>query len=714
MPFQESIEIITPILELYDACDYESAAILSRTEASRATDSTLSLLLNALDSFCQGHSRWESSYDYSMAREHLRHAEASIEKGIKTCEGPEQYIFHSLKSLNGVLEAAISLENALISTDAHSMTDIAEVLVELSNSGLDQISELSEIESEIVDWFKTQLLAWQLYGTGVAAYSRAMSALRTEEFRDVFDEAQKTILECLTKLEEDGDEDTYTELASYLEFLQHHAALAEASPEQIVLANNQLTWLFSFWGEQEYLTKVYDLLIEDSKSLIDETSALGVTVQTIDEDTLSDLFETVLGTERMKNLVFTLKPLTLSFRGQDIEIRVSVRIYRYGVGTIYLEADVDELTVSDLRVYLSLNGPHSAEYYITWEDRNYLRLNALAEDIVSNLNKVFPLIEPKCTLRFVPHLNWYAYVLIRRGLYARNDTEVRKISLEEAVSLPDYKGLLLGQMEARAALDDWILRDIIGIRNLAPIRSHSTDLLVTTENHGVICFSDDPRWIILQYQETIETAVRLRCLISTLIEIAGEILDTFVSETSDLAQELDRLDLDVAEARITETRRSLLPVIHFDTLAHMNIELIRGTLTSNYRDHAELMRAMMDDINIDRMVSYLERRLNILSHHQTLFSDIASGVVERRAKEAEKKQEEMDKRRTQAMELVELFISVLAIGEVLGIIFNAIRALNIFIEPILESMTYFISILLMFFIIFYIRRGGFRRREEMP
>ncbi|MFW9980007.1 MAG: hypothetical protein ACFFEJ_18135, partial [Candidatus Thorarchaeota archaeon] len=708
MPFREFTDIIGKILELYDACDYESAAILSRTEASRATDPILSLLLNALDSHLQGQTRWESSYDYAMARDHLKHADVSIKKGIDSCEGSEQSIFKALNSLNGVVEAAISLENALISTDARLMTEISEILVELATEGLIIIKEMNDGESEIAEWFDTQLKAWQLYGNGVSAYSKAMDSLRTDGFSEIFDEAQKTISECLLQLEEDGDEDTYTELASYLEFLKHHARITEESPEQLIMKDNQMTWLFSFWGEQEYLNKVYDLLLADTKSLIEEMAAHGITVETVDEDTLSDLFETVLGEERMKDLVFTLKPLTLSFRGQDIDIRISVRIYRYGISTIYLETEVDELSVSDLRVLLSFSGPHSAEYDITWEGRTYLRLNALAEDIVSTLNKVFPLFEPQCALRFVPHLNWYAYVLIRRGLYTRDPAEDRQVSLEEASKLPDYKGLLLGQMEARAALDDWVLREPIGIRNLAPIRSHITDLLVTTENHGVLAFPDDPRWIIIQYQETIETAVRLRCLISTLIEIAGEILDSFVEETSDLAQELDNLDLEVAEIRITETRRSLLPVIHFDTLAHMNIELIRGTLTSNYRDHAELMRAMMDDLNVDRMVSYLERRLGILSHHQTLFSDIASGVVEKREKLAEKKQEELDKRRTQAMELVEVFISVLAIGEVLGIMFNAIRSLSIDIDPILESMTYFISMLLMFAIIFYIRRGGFR------
>lgn len=713
MPFREFADIIGPILELYDACDYESAAILSRAEASRATDPTLSVLLHALDCHLQGQQRWESSYDYSMAREHLKQADASIDTAITTCEDPELSIFKALRSLNGVIEAAISLENALISTDARLMTEISGALVEIAHVGLSLLDEMEGSDSEITDWFKNQLLAWKLYGTGVSAYSRAMDTIRTDEFSEVFEQAQMTISECLVQLEEDGDEDTYTELASYLEFLKHHARIAEESPEQLILKDNQLTWLFSFWGEQELLNKVYDLLLKDPQGLVEEMAAHGITVETIDEDSLSDLFETVLGEGRMTDLVFTLKPVTLNFRGEAIDLRMSVRLYRYGIGTIYIETEVDELSVSDLRVYLSFNGPHSAEYDIAWEDRSYLRLNALAEDIVSTLNKVFPLFEPRCTFRFVPHLNWYAYTLVRRGFHARGKGEDRSLSLDEAAEFRDYRGLLLGQMEARAALDDWIMREPIGIRNLAPIRSHTTDLLVTTENHGILAFPDDPRWIIIQYQETIETTVRLRCLISTLIEIAGEILDSFVEETSDLAQDLDHLDLDVAETRITETRRSLLPVIHFDTMAHMNIELIRGTLTSNYRDHAELMKEIMDDLNVDRMVAYLERRLGILSHHQTQFSDIASNVVERRAKEMEKKQEELDKRRTSAMEFVELFISVLAIGEVLGILFNALRALEIPIDPILESLTYFIAIFLMFAVIFFIRRGGFRKQEVL-
>ena len=112
----------------------------------------------------------------------------------------------------------------------------------------------------------------------------------------------------------------------------------------------------------------------------------------------------------------------------------------------------------------------------------------------------------------------------------------------------------------------------------------------------------------------------------------------------------------------------------------------------------------MDDLNIDRMVNYLERRLGILSHHQTLFSDIASGVIERRTKEREKKEAEMENRRTQSMEFVEIFISILAIGEVISILFDALRNLDIQFAPAIEPITYFVAMALVFLFIMYVRR----------
>ncbi|NWF95015.1 MAG: hypothetical protein HXY34_02635 [Candidatus Thorarchaeota archaeon] len=706
MPFSNFLSVIRPILNLYDDCKYEDASILAKREMGRCLDETLRVILEALRMHLEGYSRWESSYDYAAARSMLRQADILIEQNMSICPELELRALNSMRALNGVLVAAIDLENALISNDSKSMTEIATRLQAHAYEGLGHIEGLGGDEESFVGWIAGHLKSWGQYGAGVAAYARAMSAFRTEEFLSICKESEKTILEAMAFLENEDDEDAYTELASYYEFMKYHIRLAKDHPEYLILKGNELRWLYSFWIDRESLNRICDALLEDSSEFTSALAAKGITVETIDEDTVSDLFETVLGADGMKNLVISLRPVKLVFRGNEIELGLTVRLYRYGIGTVCLTTDEEELTVSDLRVYLSFSGPHSAEYQIEWESRSYCYLHTLAENLVTTLGETFHNMEPEGTIRFMSHLNWNAYVLVRRGLWSRGGKEERQLSLSEAQLFPDYVGLYVGQMEARAALDDWVLREPAVPRNLAPIRSHVTDLLVTTENHGVMAFPDDPRWIVIQYQESLETGVRLRCLISTLIQVAGDILTSFIDDTSDLAKELDTLDLDIAERRITETRRSLLPVIHFETLAHMNIELIRGTLTSNYRDHAELLRAIMDDLNVDRLVNYLERRLGILSHHETLFSDIAASVVERRTKEKERWDAMLDSRRTHAMEFVEIFISVLAIGEVVGFVFNAIRAFGIEIDPVVESLSYFAGMGVMLTIIFLIRRLG--------
>jgi len=639
-----------------------------------------------------------------MARNLLKKSESVIDVNIEQCTEKEQKGLKCLHILNEVLEAAINLENALISVDADGMNRIATELSVSAAQGLDAISDLDFDKKTLGSWFESQFTAWELYGKGVAAYGKAMASLYTKDFAKVYRQTEVEIQECLEGIMEQEDEDSYTELLSYLEFLRYHKEIVEEHPNYLILKRTQLMWLFNFWGEPDLLNNGYNLLMKDSTRFEQQLMEKGVSVITIDQESLSDLFETVLGQERMKNLSISLNPVKLNFKGQMLELRISVRLYRYGVATVYIDTNFEELTVSDFRVLLSLNGPHSAEYDIQWEDRTYTRLSAIAEEIVEKMDIVFKELGETIQFKFASHLNWYGYGLIQGGLWSRGENDDVLLKLEDASTYPDYKGLLLGQMEARAALDDWVMKDATGIRNLAPIRSHTTDLFVTSENHGVLYFPDDPRWIVLQYQETIETSVRLRCLISTFIEIAGDILDTFVEETSDLAKELDNMELDFAEKRITETRQQLLPVIHFDTSAHMNIELIRGTLTTNYRDHAELMRALIDDLNIDRLVNYLERRLGILSHHQTLFSDIASQVVERRAKERERRETEMENRRTKSMEFVEIFISILAIGEVISILFSALRNLEIQFAPAIEPITYFVAMAFVFLFIMYVRR----------
>jgi len=717
MPMRDHVVDLRPILDLYDECSYEDAVVLARKMLTDTSDPAMKVLLKALVLHIEGYSRWDSSYDYSMARSLLKEADEVISSGMSSVDVVDQRVLRALSTLNDVLSAAVDLENALISTDAEGMNQTAQRLENTSAQGLSYLKDTENHENVLGDWLRDQLVSWKFYGAGAAAYGRAMAAYRTDRFEQVLKESEKVIEESLKYHEEDEDEDSYTELASYLAFLRKHADLKRQHPNYLVLKSNHLTWSFSFWVEHECLNKIYDLLLEDSSEFVKRMEELGIHAEAVDEDSLSDLFETVLGADRMRDLVIPMQPLKLLFRGKEITMKTTLRLYRYGIGTIYFETNEDELTVSDLRVYLSFNGPHSAEYRIQWEEKPYCYLHTVAEEIVNALDKVFQVLDPDAVVRFVSHLNWYAYTLARRGIWSRGDGEDRVLTLEDASKYPDFKGLVLGQMEARAALDDWVSRDPLDTKNLAPIRSHTTDLLITTENHGVLSFPDDPNWIVVQYQETLETAVRLRCLITTLIDIAGELLTTFVDETADLAKELNHLDLEVAEKRITATRSKLLPVIHFDTLAHMNIELIHGTLTSNYRDHAELLRQVMDDLNVGPMVQFLERRLGILSHHQTLFSDIAAGVIDRRTKEKEKRDAELDDRRTKAMEYMEVFISVLAVGEVISVVFDALRAppLSFTIGEIYQTVTYFVAVFVMFAFIFYIRRTvRIKDEEETP
>ena len=74
MPFSKYLDVIRPILELYDNCDYEGAAILSRRELGEADEKPLKVLLQTLLYHFEGHSRWESSYDYASARNLLTKA----------------------------------------------------------------------------------------------------------------------------------------------------------------------------------------------------------------------------------------------------------------------------------------------------------------------------------------------------------------------------------------------------------------------------------------------------------------------------------------------------------------------------------------------------------------------------------------------------------------------------------------------------------------
>ncbi len=251
---------------------------------------------------------------------------------------------------------------------------------------------------------------------------------------------------------------------------------------------------------------------------------------------------------------------------------------------------------------------------------------------------------------YMPDTGWHAYLCATKIDEVNLDGSVRRagVGFDDIGHHPDINGFLIEQRETRASFDDWRFAGIqpdIG-RNLALIRSHQTDAFFGSEYHAFLFFPDDPMYLIAQYEATVDLMIRLDTALKYFRRQAQDMSrdvrsmlapkrhrdtapgDHAPGSTKDGDGEAYRDDID-------ELRRSLEDARMLRWEAREIRHLTASAATSRYKDHGDLMTAIMERMKLDKVVATLDDHLSNLSELQTSILERIEGV---RAKERARKE----------------------------------------------------------------------------
>lgn len=236
-----------------------------------------------------------------------------------------------------------------------------------------------------------------------------------------------------------------------------------------------------------------------------------------------------------------------------------------------------------------------------------------------------------------PDLGWYAYLNATRidEVTASLKTINQAVAFDRIQDHSDTRGLVIGQREARTSFDDWrfMSRTVSAKDNLAQVRSHTADAFYASEYQTFLYFPDVQQYLVDQYEETVRLILRLSAGLRFYNLMAEKL-------TGKLTRQIRGYDeLSTSENEILHQLRKIpgLKQIlnwmrqfyrdhermedlknHLEKIWRLRVEanelrnLVFKAGISRYQDHGELMRCILDQMNVEAAAMTTDRHLGQL------------------------------------------------------------------------------------------------------
>jgi hypothetical protein len=224
---------------------------------------------------------------------------------------------------------------------------------------------------------------------------------------------------------------------------------------------------------------------------------------------------------------------------------------------------------------------------------------------------------------FDRNYGWQSILEVNQVLWRESDGTVKEPPFEiEYATLtkhPDFHGFEVTSREARAALDDWNLASAPPQQfNLAPIRSHKTDIFYVEQNRAFIFLPDDPQFIVNQYNDTARWASNL-----VTVTIAHEY------ESKNLIRAIEKHlgAIEQGEASIASLPRWRGRIQMMQRQSEQVLDLARGFAMTKYVDHSELLRALIKTSRLEFMTEILSENCRLLDRLYAYMGDLISEQV---------------------------------------------------------------------------------------
>jgi hypothetical protein len=663
---------------------YGDAARLAWAEAERSDQPFEKVVLEATAHYAELMAEWMIAYDSTEIRKSLLLAQRRLRRyarrrlRARQLSERDRAFLAACKAVNIATHAHLSIENTEVSSDARRMFRHAcRARAVLQHAPvLHGVGRLQPLADRLNDEVAEELI---LFGA-MARYADVLlrrDRLSAAEFVEEAWAAYEAVAAAIRMLP-GATLSTATHLRMHLRFLELHSRIAVEDRGHLRLLDASVVSFVSWTVSEKLLTAFADVLLEDPAAA---HRFLGDWAGPVAEPPVMDLYRTPRGTKLTAVRSVDCGTLRIRLLGVKLDdVRVSLKLHGFGVAALHFEFTFAEASVRTVRECQSLVAPHAARRRIMWAGDPYPSLADVAKRVADDMKvglQAFlrerqgrgdlPLSLVDRDWTFLPHLAWFTYVrsprwILRQGGEDPGDREVR--SIQEMEDHPELVGLVLGPREARATIDDWMAGPRPALANLAPTRSHVTDLMVMTENHGVLFYPDDPYYLVEQFADSVELVAKLRCLAVSLNHQALTAVEDVYQEATRLRDRLGRLqrgglaeasDLDAVIHDVEEHR---VRTVEFRNGALLSLELIGESTVSRYRDHAEQVREAIGAARIPAVVAALEKKLEMLRADLDTIATAAELAIAAWRARREKARELEAKRRDRGVSVILVIITV--------------------------------------------------------
>ncbi|MBX3063119.1 MAG: hypothetical protein KF726_09090 [Anaerolineae bacterium] len=212
---------------------------------------------------------------------------------------------------------------------------------------------------------------------------------------------------------------------------------------------------------------------------------------------------------------------------------------------------------------------------------------------------------------FDPYSGWQSIIMVNRLAVRNEKGELPEFPTEEqrlaALNHYEFKAFKIPGREARAGIDDWLMALVPeDQKNLAHLRSHYTDAMYVGQNRVFMYFPDDPMFILTQYRDNSRFIGGVRVILLAHRVAAKRLAHKCAAALYDKEKPVSSEVISSLLGNIQKLRSQITSVF----------ELMQDITLTRFQDHAELMVAMLDEIQAERFKEMLNESMTMLDMYE--------------------------------------------------------------------------------------------------
>ncbi|QKQ28032.1 hypothetical protein [Candidatus Reidiella endopervernicosa] len=474
----------------------------------------------------------ESSYRY-------RHAEQLIERAVEALDGVTGAIntdFIEVLREFARLQGAIcnidrGIYQSLASTMGMASTELGEGVERL----LQLRTGLNGLEAELYDeHLASQLAAYHCYADAIKSVAE-LYGLRWGDgavLQQAVDIKLPSIERALRELESMGARIMATDLAPHVPVLHRFAERQQADSSGKLCIEHGRMRIAYFASLHHNMMKPFAALMAETLAAggTEGMSLKGLGASSLESDSMSDIWSGLASRDFIDTYSWQFPPLTLPFRGSELNFTVELTYFSMGIFVLNLSSDLSQLSVSGLRHAMSLGTPYavdeqirceqSGEQFAFFEEFSDHALSLLSSELKLQLGEHLP--EEARALNWNSSDNRFVSVRLER-VVSDTGEQRHELDIEALQNHIGYPAIALPLREVRSAVDDWILRPAPDAsENLAPLRYNENELMMVQRHGTVMALLQQPDWVREQAAESVEVAAAITNLFQLTNTVLGK------------------------------------------------------------------------------------------------------------------------------------------------------------------------------------------------